>query len=242
VADEQLPVALRADAVTGLAASELESRRLLLALVSDSQAELRDEALRSLRGVKLSAQEKERLEQVAAGAPACRDLVSRVVSNQWKPSGRPDPQQPQLWQSRLAGGDAAAGERVFFHSQGARCATCHYINGRGGRIGPDLSSCGQMGMPRLLNSILAPSREIAPQFVHWSLLLRDGRTVTGLLLSEEGDAKRIYAGSDGTLRPIHRDEIDEARPLAKSVMPDGLADQMTDQELRDLMAYLLKCR
>ena len=241
-ADDQQPAALRAEAVAGLSATDAASRQLLLSLAASTQAELRDEALRSLRGVALAPDEKQSLAQIAQQQPGSGDLVARLVETGWKPAGRPDPRQPAQWVDRFAGGNPEAGERVFFHPQGPRCAVCHRVNGRSGKIGPELSGAGEMGSRRILESILTPSREIAPQFVNWSFSLRDGRTVTGLLVTEAGDGKRVYADSTGTLHSIHRDQIEETRPLSASVMPDGLADMMTDEELRDVVAFLLKCR
>ncbi|MCE9552081.1 MAG: c-type cytochrome, partial [Planctomycetes bacterium] len=241
-ADEQISASVRAEAIVGLSAADATSRLLLLSLTESPQAEVRDEALRSLRGVVLSSEEKQSLEKLAQRQPASRDLVARLVEEGWKPTGRPDPQKPAQWIERFSGGNAEAGERVFFHPQSPRCSTCHRVSGRGGRIGPELSVAGQMGTQRILESILTPSREIAPQFVNWSIALRDGRILTGLLLTEQGDGRRVYADATGTLHPIHRDQIEEVDPLSVSVMPDGLADMMTDAELRDLVAYLLKCR
>lgn len=241
-ADEQLPPALRAEAIVGLSAAEATSRRLLLSLTESPQAEVRDESLRSLRGVMLSPEEKQSLEKLAQRQPASRDLVARLVKHGWKPTGRPDPLQPAQWTERFSGGNAEAGERVFFHPQGPRCSICHRVSGRGGRIGPELSVAGQMGTQRILESILTPSREIAPQFVNWSIALRDGRILTGLLLTEQGDGRRVYADAAGMLHPIHRDQIEAADPLSVSVMPDGLAEMLTDAELRDLVAFLMKCR
>ena len=241
-ADDQQPASLRAEAIAGLTAGDAASRQILLSLAASPQAEVRDEALRSLRGATLMSDEKQSLTQVAQQQPVSRDLVARLVEDGWKPTGRPDAQQPAQWVDRFAGGNPDAGERVFFHPQGPRCGVCHRVNGRGGKIGPELSGVGEMGPRRILESILTPSREIAPQFVNWSFSLRDGRTVTGLLVTEAGDGKRVYADSTGALHSIHRDQIEETRPLAASVMPDGLADLMTDQELRDVVAFLLKCR
>lgn len=79
------------------------------------------------------------------------------------------PTTQQEWMAELNRGrdaDPAAGRRIFFHPNGAGCFKCHIVDGRGGRVGPDLSrAVGTMNRERLIQSILEPSREIAPQFV-----------------------------------------------------------------------------
>src|SRR5207244_789068 len=96
----------------------------------------------------------------------------------------PRPQGETPWREALAGsGDAAAGEHVFFHPRGPRCYSCHRIDGRGAAVGPDLSGIGRaLNRDKLIESILAPSKEIAPQFVSWVITTRDGKVRTGVIV------------------------------------------------------------
>src|SRR6202020_1337114 len=101
-------------------------------------------------------------------------------------TGQPAAADLAAWLGLLEGpADPAAGERGFFHSKGPGCFRCHQVNGRGGRVGPDLSSLAAgMDRRRLVESILSPSKEIAPQFVAWSVARTDGTVFTGILLEQ----------------------------------------------------------
>ena len=135
--------------------------------------------------------------------------------------------------------DPSAGERVFFHSKGPGCYRCHQVDGRGGRAGPDLSTLAAgMDRRRLVESILTPSKEIAPQFVTWSVARTDGTVFTGILLEQSPEGSLVFADSQGRLTTVKADEIAERKPQTTSIMPDNLAQTMTLQEFRDLLAFL----
>jgi putative membrane-bound dehydrogenase-like protein len=144
------------------------------------------------------------------------------------------------WLARLDGpADPVAGERVFFHTKGPGCSRCHQVEGRGGRAGPDLSVLATgMDRRRLVESILAPSKEIAPQFVAWSVARTDGTVFTGILLEQNPEGALVFGDPQGRLIVVPRDEIAARKPQAASIMPDNLVQNMTIQEFRDLVAYL----
>ena len=127
---------------------------------------------------------------------------------------------------------------MFFHPRGPRCGECHQVAGRGARIGPDLSGLGETATPdRLLQSILEPSREIAPQFTVWRVERRDGTSVEGMLEADRDDVQ-IYRQADGRTISVPTREVEARSPLTTSLMPQDLSRLMTEQELRDLLAYL----
>src|SRR5262249_12364747 len=184
VTDEKSEAGERAAAVAGLANSTGSSRvtqRLLLAMLD--KPELRRDALRSLRPVapgsetervlldwwdKLKADEKDKRELAEQLMLALRpvpgsDLAKRLVGAGEKPK------DDAAWRKALEGkADPAAGERLFFHARGPRCFACHRIDGRGAAIGPVLSTIGKaLSREKLIDSILTPSKEIAPQFTSW---------------------------------------------------------------------------
>ena len=137
----------------------------------------------------------------------------------------------------MAGGDALRGKAVF-EGQRTSCVTCHTVQGRGGRIGPDLTTTGARRTTRdLLEAILYPSSSLARGFETFGVLTNDGKVHTGLILSETIDAIRLRT-TQQTEVTVRRSDIEEFQPSAVSVMPTGLDRTMSEDELRDLVAYL----
>ena len=88
--------------------------------------------------------------------------------------------------------------------------------------------------------MLDPSREIAPHYVPWTIETTDGRVLTGLYVGEEVKGEHRYADHQGRIFLVHPNQI-EARYAAKqSIMPANFGNTLTDDELRDLTAFLLQ--
>ena len=129
--------------------------------------------------------------------------------------------------------------RIFFHRQSAACARCHQIGGRGAKVGPELTATtGTLSERRLVESIVRPAQEVAPQFVAWLVVTTSGQSITGVLVHEEATGEQTYADAQGKLTELKPDEIEARRALPTSIMPEGLPRQMTVQEFRDLVAFL----
>jgi putative membrane-bound dehydrogenase-like protein len=138
-----------------------------------------------------------------------------------------------------AGGDAAAGERLFFHPKIAGCYRCHEYEGRGAAIGPALTTFGRgADRTRILQSILEPSKEVAPHYVPWIIETTDGRTLTGLYTGEEVDGTHRYADNQGQVFKLHPREIESRSAAKQSIMPADFGRTLTAGELRDLAAFL----
>ena len=184
--------------------------------------------------------DRELAEQVLLlfGGKAEGVLAKRLRPIRETAGARPD--GAKGWRETLRDpGDARAGERVFFHPQGPRCYVCHRIDGRGGAIGPDLSRIGAaLSRDKLIDSILEPSKEIAPLFTSWLIVTRDGKVRTGVIVGESADSKITVADAQGKLEVINRLEVEERRALPTSIMPADLHTLMTRQEFRDLLAFL----
>ena len=137
-------------------------------------------------------------------------------------------------------GDASAGRR-FFSALGPRCSNCHRHSGRGGRIGPDLTRIGRnTSRERVIASILQPSQEIAPRYQPWTLQTADGKTRAGLRLPRGGDSgEEFYADATGMEFTLRSDQIEYRAASDVSVMPAGLENALTSQELRDLVEFLM---
>ncbi|HVJ86092.1 MAG TPA: HEAT repeat domain-containing protein, partial [Caulifigura sp.] len=149
----------------------------------------------------------------------------------WSAEGRRDPLHEYVDRGRF----------VFFHPSGPGCYRCHTIDGRGGKVGPDLSKVGAtFTREKLIDSILEPSKEVSPQFTNWQMVHTDGRVFTGMIV-HENEGKTILGGSDGKTVELKTAEIEERQPVKTSVMPEKLVDRMTVREWRDLLAFLESC-
>jgi hypothetical protein len=242
-ADEARPAALRAEAIGALAADADPPLSLWLTLSRHADATIREEALRSLRLAALSDEQKASLRAVAAQFPASADLVSAVLSPGANAAGRPPLHDLAAWSKLLAQAatrpDAEAGQRIFFHPRLAQCATCHPHSGRGNVVGPDLSAVSARGDAAwLLQAILDPSRDVAPQYHARALELKDGSGFVGILLRDGGGGREYYRDLTGSERAIATDDVVRREELTTSVMPPGLLAMLTDREIRDLLAFL----
>jgi putative membrane-bound dehydrogenase-like protein len=246
-ADKSKPAELRAEAIAGLADDGRDaSRSFLLRLADVDTGTLGQEALRSLRGRPLTAAEREALSRLPdqrdltlAEREQREELVRRVLEPE-KASLRAAADATDAWLKLLDGpADAAAGERIFYHSKSAACFRCHRFDGRGSDIGPDLSLTARtMDRRKLVESILQPSKEIAPQFFVWQVQTDDGRTFTGTLVGESANGDQTYADAEGKLITVRRREIANKASQRRSVMPDDVAKMLTLQEFRDVLAFL----
>jgi putative heme-binding domain-containing protein len=134
-------------------------------------------------------------------------------------------------------GDVRRGHAVF-HSTKAACASCHKLGYAGGTIGPDLSKIGGIRTERdLLESILFPSASFVRSYEPVVLLRTDGRIENGMLKDETSKELVLVKTATETMR-VPRDEIEEVRPGMVSIMPAGFGQQLTRQDLADLVVFL----
>ncbi len=134
-------------------------------------------------------------------------------------------------------GDIRRGQAVF-NSPKVGCLSCHSIGYLGGKIGPDLTRIGQVRSERdLLEAILFPSASFARGYEPVVVTTQSGEIRTGILRNELSDAIVLVSGA-GTETRIPRGDIADMRPGTVSIMPPGLADQLSRQELADLLAFL----
>ena len=135
-------------------------------------------------------------------------------------------------------GKAAAGEAWFFDQARSQCAKCHRVGERGGQIGPDLSHIGKkLSSLQLFESLVDPSRTIEPKYQGHTLLLTDGRVITGLL-DEETEQQLKLTNALGDKVNVDVADIESRKLDTKSIMPTGLGGELTAQQAADLIAYL----
>ncbi|MEO1526033.1 MAG: PVC-type heme-binding CxxCH protein, partial [Planctomycetota bacterium] len=245
------PLEIRREAVRSLTFHSSEERGTLLAVVAldtSIESELRADAIAGLASIAVPFEKvlsKLRDDaNPAVAAEALRSMKSSGLMKQDTPE-RPKPEDLSGWKSllRQAEGepDVAVGRRLFFHAKLGGCYKCHAMHGRGKAIGPDLTTIHkQSGITEdwLLEHIANPNAEMAPYYRPQVLLTFDGDVYTGLVIGQEGQ-KQAYVGSDGEVFFVDKNEVEERRELATSIMPTGLLDPMSGSEIRDLIAYLL---
>ena len=138
---------------------------------------------------------------------------------------------------KLAGGHPDRGREVFF-SKKAACYTCHRAGEQGGEVGPDLSRIGQIRTHRdLAESILFPSLTIVNGYELFSINDVKGRVFDGIIHRETPTAIVLRKADASEVR-VDREDIDFMQRLTKSIMPDGLDQTISTEQLRDLIAFL----
>jgi hypothetical protein len=235
---KQQPDQIRAEAVLGLDRQNSDHRTALIAIITEPQSRVRDAALRKLVSAMLSdAQRRVLMEH----ADKNQEATARALGQ--PPIGRPLLGDLNAWEAMAEGpGDAQAGELLFF-SDLARCSRCHRIAQRGATVGPDLSQFGGGKSNReLLTALLDPSQEVAPQFHTVVLTLKSGKVITGFLYRKRLGAvgREDYLDLNGDLVEVLTDDVVSRETLATSIMPPALPLGFTQQELRDLLAFLRK--
>jgi putative heme-binding domain-containing protein len=134
------------------------------------------------------------------------------------------------------GRNFAQGQDAVFAVQ---CLMCHRMGDDGGSVGPDLTAVASRFSRRdILESIIEPSKVISEQFANTDIVLNNGHTLSGRVVSETGDKIVIRP----TMLAPEMQEISKAdiksRELSKvSPMPPGLLNMLTKQEIFDLLAY-----
>ncbi|MDF1745352.1 MAG: c-type cytochrome [Gimesia sp.] len=130
-------------------------------------------------------------------------------------------------------GNSVNGKLIFKKA----CSACHRLENVGVQLGADLKAIKDRGTEAVLLNILDPNREVKPQYVTYLLLTTQGRTITGLIKSENANSITI-ARADGTSDTVLRIDIEELISSKLSFMPEGLEKQINKQDMADLLAYL----
>jgi len=213
-ADESLDAQARADAVAGLGV-DADSSAVLGQLANSDNPTVMSAAERRIGHAASSSA------TTSAARPAIEDVDG--------------------WLAALGEeGDRDAGWRAFFGHGTGRCADCHTVAGQGADVGPDLTGIvARMGRRRVLESLLQPSREMAPRYVPWTIETTDGRVFAGLSLGVPGSGPvEQFLLADGQQIDLPRDQVAARAIATQSIMPDRLHEQFSLEELRDILAFL----
>ena len=117
-------------------------------------------------------------------------------------------------------------------------ADVHVSDGRIAEIGPSLATIRHRAPEEVLLHILDPNREVGPNFVAYAVETNDGRVLTGLIVEDTASSITLIR-TTGTRESILRSNIEEIAATGQSLMPPGLEDRITPQEMADLLAFLL---
>jgi putative membrane-bound dehydrogenase-like protein len=136
-------------------------------------------------------------------------------------------------------GNPEHGRKLFLDVDKSLCLKCHRLGDQGERIGPDLTGVGsRFARIYIIESILEPSRTIAPAFATLVLALKNGRVATGVKIAET-ETILTLADSQGAKQVFAKADIKEHRPSPLSTMPEGLEKRFTEDEFIDLVAFLV---
>lgn len=143
----------------------------------------------------------------------------------------------QTWKKRLSEEYLAHADPVEGRAVYARvCAACHQLYGEGGNIGPDLTGSGRADLDYFLINVLFPSEDVAPEYRLVTLTLKDGRTLSGNIASENDEV--ITFRQVGQIERIDVSQVADRQVSEISLMPPGLLDPLRREDVRDLVAYL----
>lgn len=216
-----LPAAERKDALNTLVARAAFARALLEAVAAQRvpARELSAELVRQLRRFKdadLNAQVT-RLWGSArdSGADKLQEIARyRKLITEGKP------------------GEPRQGRAVFART----CQGCHTLFDSGGKVGPDITGSNRGDLDYILQNILDPNAVIPNEYQTWNLETKDDRAITGLLRHQDDNAVTIVTANETLVVP--RSEIASLAQGTLSMMPEGLLQPLTDDEVRHLIAYL----
>jgi putative heme-binding domain-containing protein len=142
---------------------------------------------------------------------------------------------------KIQNGDIRRGQAIF-NSAKASCVSCHEMGYLGGHVGPDLTRIGQVRTDRdLLEAIVYPSASFVRSYEPLIVTTKSGDQYSGVVRKDSPDEIVLATGPGAEVR-VARAEIEETRPGKTSVMPQGFGEQLSPQELGDLIAFLRAAR
>jgi len=161
-----------------------------------------------------------------------KKLVEAYHAKTTKPNDK-----ASVYVDTLVGGNHDAGSKIFYGKTEVSCVRCHKIDGTGGAVGPELSGVAlERKRQYLLEAIVDPNKEIAKGFEQVKVQTDEGDLHVGIV-KQETDDLLVLLNADGNEVVIEQDII-IGRKKGQSSMPDDLVNQLTKQEIRDLVEFL----
>ena len=168
--------------------------------------------------------------------PRIDKLIAKIWPVNRKTSGEKEEQIERyksiLGEDFLELGDPVAGRALYDKA----CATCHKLFDHGGDLGPELTGSGRKNVDYILQNVVDPSATMSEAYRMSVVETMDGDVLSGLVV--ERSSTVIEVRNPETSRLLKRSDVDLISPLDQSLMPDGLLDPFSEQQVRDLVAYL----
>jgi putative heme-binding domain-containing protein len=177
--------------------------------------------------------------------PRSPEMASLAKAGAWSVPGTKPPHYPYIHSQEsgpdkslaLAGGDYERGRSLFFGDK-LKCSTCHRTRGEGGTIGPDLSNLPSKDAASVLKDIKEPNTSINPDYVAYNVTLKNAEPLTGFVRAQDEQSLRLVT-ANGKENILRRSEVKELAPSSISLMPTGLLDSLKEDQVRDLLTFLL---
>jgi putative heme-binding domain-containing protein len=184
----------------------------------------------------LTAKEKEELKPILEAKIAPKETVykPRPLVKQWKLD-----ELAPLVEKGLAKRDFERGRALFGE---AKCFGCHRFDNEGGSLAPDLTqAAGRFSVRDLVDKILDPNKAVSDQYASTVFTLKDGKVIVGRIVNIHGENWDVQTDmlAPAKLTKVKAGEVDTMVLSKVSPMPTGLLDTFQDEEIRDLIAYVL---
>jgi putative membrane-bound dehydrogenase-like protein len=214
----------RADAINTLTSRPAYARALLKAVADgrlprDDISAFHARQIRSLGDKELDRELTRVWGEIRSTPAALKEQIART-----KAKLTPD----RLKMANLVNG------RLLFQKT---CATCHPLYGEGQKIGPDLTGSGRHNLDYLLENVIDPSAIVPAGFRVSVVTLKNGRVLNGLVGPPTGRTVAVQTQTERVV--LERSEIEQVQETPQSLMPDGLLNALTEDQVRDLVAYLM---
>ncbi|WDQ16482.1 PVC-type heme-binding CxxCH protein [Rhodopirellula sp. P2] len=161
------------------------------------------------------------------------DLWPELAAQSQKKTTRIAALRAMLTPETLAKADTSAGRLLFNQS----CANCHTLFGEGAKIAPDLTGAQRSNLNYLLENIVDPSATVSENFKLSVVLLDDGRVLNGVFIGRTEKTLTLQTALDQIV--IQREEVEEMHESPVSMMPDELLSSLSDQQIQNMIAYLM---
>lgn len=208
----------------GTLAARKESALAMLNAVSSKEIPAQDlsaELVRQLRNLK-DQEINQRVREVWGELNDTPEEKARLIGHYRRLFWRPPTSEPDL----------TLGRAIFTKT----CSKCHKLFDYGGKVGPELTGSNRINLEYVLSNVLDPSAVIGKDYIAQIFNTKDGRTITGLVTKEDANSLTIATATETVLLPVS--DIEERQPSALSMMPDDLWKNLSEDEVRGLVAYL----